>query len=69
MKQMRGATQTSNPYRVKRTRTCSGCGRVYQTVEITRALFEKVVELVRARRDLDALLLDHLEGGELRDVI
>lgn len=49
---------------VSRTRECRGCRVGYTTIEIPRASFDRVVELLRARRDLDQLLLNQVQWGD-----
>ena len=44
-----------------RTRACHYCATEYDTIEIDKSLFKRVLELVRAKRDLDQQLLDTLQ--------
>lgn len=59
---IRSAEATSHG--ITRTRECRGCRRTYRTIEIPRASFDRVVELLRARRDLDQLLLNQVQWGD-----
>lgn len=45
---------------LQRLRTCEDCGLFYKTVEIGVEVFAKIKELMAARRDLDAQILDAL---------
>lgn len=50
-----------------RQRCCVYCGARYSSVEIDAEMFHKLIELLRARRDLDQQLLEVCAWGLHRD--
>ena len=45
---------------LQRMRVCQDCGLFYRTYEISAEVFAKLIELLDARRDLDAQLYNSL---------